>query len=287
MTGFDPNAEGWLDRVAERIRGYGEPRAVVAFSGGVDSAVVTAVAARALGSEAVTAATAVSPSYPAGELDQARALAASIGVRHHAVRTAEVEREAYARNDADRCFHCKAEVYATLRRLAASERGEGVVLLSGTNADDVLDDRPGLRAAAPFGVRDPLLEEGATKQVVRNMARMLGLVVAEKPALACLSSRVALGIRITPELLVRIDRAERAIRSLGFDPVRVRHLGRRASVEVVPTEVERLRHDPRLPQALAEISSLGWPAVDVDPNGYRPGSVSRTIPLAMGTTGRV
>ena len=283
MTNSDPTIAGWLDRVAERIRGYGEPRAVVAFSGGVDSAVVTAVAARALGSRAVTAATAVSPSYPAGELDQARALADAIGGRHRAVRTAEVEREAYARNDADRCFHCKAEVFATLRRLASTEGGEGLVLLSGTNADDALDDRPGLRAAAPFGVRDPLLEEGATKQVVRNMARTLGLTVAEKPALACLSSRVALGIRITPELLARIDRAERAIRSLGFDPVRVRHLGQRASVEVVPTEVERLRVDPRLPEALAEISSLGWPVVVVDPNGYRPGSMGRLLPLATGT----
>ena len=279
MTTVDPAAHGWVDRVVARIRGYGEPRAVVAFSGGVDSSVVTAVAARALGSRAVTAATAVSPSYPAGELEQARALAAAIGVRHRVVHTDEVEREAYARNDADRCFHCKAEVYATLRRLAAAEAADGVALLSGTNADDALDDRPGLRAAGPFGVRDPLLEEGATKPVVRAMARVLGLAVAEKPALACLSSRVAFGIRITPELLVRIDRAERAIRALGFDPVRVRHHGQRASIEVLPDEVGKLLGHPRLSSAREEIVSLGWTVVDVDLGGYRPGTMSRMLPL--------
>jgi uncharacterized protein len=243
--------------------------------------VVTAVAARALGSRAVTAATAVSPSYPGGELEQARALAAAIGVRHRVVRTDEVEREAYARNDADRCFHCKAEVYATLRRLAAAEAVDGVALLSGTNADDALDDRAGLRAAEPFGVRDPLLEEGVTKPVVRAMARTLGLAVAEKPALACLSSRVALGIRITPELLVRIDRAERAIRALGFDPVRVRHHGQRASIEVLPDQVDRLLDHPGLPPAREEIVSLGWTLVDIDPGGYRPGTMSRALPLRL------
>ena len=283
MTKADPTADRWVNRVAARISGYGEPRAVVAFSGGVDSAVVTAVAARALGSRAVTAATAVSPSYPAGELRQAKALASSLDVRHLVVRTDEVEREAYARNDADRCFHCKAEVYATLRRLAATEATDGVALLSGTNADDALDDRPGLRAAEPFGVRDPLLEEGATKHVVRAMARLLGLAVAEKPALACLSSRVAFGIRITPELLVRIDRAERAIRALGFDPVRVRHHGERASIEVGPDEVGRLLEHPRLPSAREEIASLGWAVVDVDPGGYRPGTMSRSLPLRVAT----
>lgn len=273
-------ASAMADRVVRRIAGYGPRRAVVAFSGGVDSATVVALAARALGPRAVTAVTALSRSYPAGELEQAGDLARSLGVAHRTVATREVEREAYARNDADRCFHCKTELYGTLRRVFEAERDGRAVLMSGTNADDVDDLRPGLRAAGRHGVRSPLLEEGLGKDAVRSVARHLVLAVADKPALACLSSRVAFGLRVTPDLLARIDRAEQRVRSLGFDVVRARHLGDTASIEVAATEVERLLAHPAWPGVKAELESMGWRRVVVDVQGYRMGSMNATLPAA-------
>lgn len=269
MSAIAQELSSVLARVEARIRGYG-PRAVVAFSGGVDSSVVLALAARALGAGAVEAVTALSPSYPSGELELAARTAASLGVAHRTVRTHEVEREAYARNDDLRCFHCKAELYGVLGRIAR-EAG-GAVVLAGAIADDLGDVRPGLRAGELAGVRNPLLEEGLGKAEVRAVARELGLAVADKPALACLSSRVRTGLRITPELLARIDRAERVVRELGFALVRVRHRGELATVEVEPGEVDRLLAHPGLAGALAAIRALGWREVRVDPDGYRQGS---------------
>jgi pyridinium-3,5-biscarboxylic acid mononucleotide sulfurtransferase len=185
-----------------------------------------------------------------------------------------VEREAYARNDAMRCFHCKTELYATLEKLVSEHAAVGIAVLAGANADDASDFRPGLEAARQRGVRNPLLEEGIGKPLVRAMARHLGLPVADKPALACLSSRVAYGVRITPELLVQIDRAEQAVRSLGFDVVRVRHLGQTATIEVVAEDVPRLSAHVRLPELLDELRRLGWLEVGVDPEGYRTGSLN-------------
>jgi len=265
-----------IDRVVARIVGYRRGRATVAFSGGVDSGTVLALAARALGSSRVTATTAVSPSYPAGELEAAREVARSIGVEHRVVETEEVGREAYARNDTMRCFHCKTELYATLERVAMTKGSPDHVVLSGANADDLGDFRPGLLAAEGFGVRSPLLEEGAGKDATRAIARHLGLSIAEKPALACLSSRVAFGVRITPDLLARIDRAEQLVRGLGFEQVRVRHLGGRASVEVVVDDVERLETHPRWMEVSTRIRQLGWAELEVDPHGYRAGSRNAT-----------
>jgi uncharacterized protein len=273
VTG-DHKAIARLDR---RVRSYGAARAVVAFSGGVDSALVLAVAARALGAEAVTAVTAVSASYPAGELEQARTVAAGLGVKHRTVHTGEVQREAYARNDGDRCFHCKMELYATLRRLTAEQRRPATVMMAGANADDARDFRPGLRAARQQGIRNPLLEEGLGKIAVRGAARVLGLGVADKPALACLSSRVAFGVRIDAGLLGRIDRAERAVRGLGFEAVRVRHFGRTASIEVEGGDVSRLLRHPSLDGLLGELKEMGWDEVTVHPDGYRMGRMNETL----------
>jgi uncharacterized protein len=264
-----------MDRLERRITGYGSDHAVVAFSGGVDSAVVTALAAKALSPERVAAVTAVSPSYPGGELEFARQTAADLSVEHRVVETHEVERVAYARNDAMRCYQCKTELYGVLRRIAAEANGS--VVLAGTNADDQIDLRPGLLAAEEQGVRNPLLEEGAGKAEVRALARQLRLAVADKPALACLSSRVAFGIGITSELLHRIDRAEGEVRALGFDPVRIRHFGDRASIEVAPQEVGRLLAHPKLSRLLASLRAIGWKAVEVDPLGYRQGSMNATL----------
>ena len=264
------------------VRDYGAGRAVVAFSGGVDSAVVLGLAATALGETNVAAVTAISPSYPSGELLRARSLARSLGVDHRVVATGEVEREAYARNDLQRCFHCKSELYGVLRKLAAREGGPGTVVLAGANAEDATDFRPGLRAADEQGIRNPLLELGIGKAGVRAMARHLGLAVADKPELACLSSRVAFGVRITPELLARIDRAEQAVRSLGFEQVRVRHLGAGASIEVPASEVRRLEEDPRLEGLRARLRQLGWAGISIDPRGYRTGSLNPTAVPAGG-----
>jgi pyridinium-3,5-biscarboxylic acid mononucleotide sulfurtransferase len=264
------------ERVVGRIAGYGRPRAIVAFSGGVDSATVLALATQALGPAEITAVTAVSPSYPAGELEAAREVARSIGVDHLVVETEEVGREAYSRNDAMRCFHCKTELYATLERVA-THGGSDQVVLSGANADDLEDFRPGLLAAEAFGVRSPLLEERVTKDQTRAIARRLGLSVAEKPALACLSSRVAFGLPITADLLGRIDRAERMIRSLGFEQVRVRHLGSRASVEVPLEDVPGLEGHPRWMEVGTRIRQLGWREVAIDPEGYRPGRMNAAL----------
>jgi uncharacterized protein len=276
---------GALAALDARIRDYGD-RAVVAFSGGVDSSVVLALAARALGTADVLAVTAVSPSYPAGELRAAARVAADLGVPHRVVRTHEVEREAYARNDALRCYQCKAELYATLSRVVSSATA-GAVVLAGANADDLADVRPGLWAGERAGVRNPLLEEGVGKDAVRAIARTLGLAVADKPALACLSSRVEPGIRVTPEVLRRIDRAEGIVRALGFEIVRVRHRGDAATVEVDGGSVERLREHPRLRSALEEIRALGWPRVEIEPEGYRQGGANRPPVPQVGRIPRV
>jgi uncharacterized protein len=258
------------ERVRRRILGYRTPRAIVALSGGVDSSLVTALAAEALGRPAVLAVTALSPSYPEGELEAARDVAAWIGVEHRTVLTGEVDREAYARNDELRCFHCKTELYSTLRRLVAEDPDRAV--LAGANLDDLDDVRPGLLAARQQGVRNPLLDEAVGKEAVRAVARAIGLPVADKPALACLSSRVATGLRITPELLHRIDLAEQAVRVLGFPTVRVRHRGSVARVEVEPERVARLLDHPRLEDLEARIRDLGWESVEIDRAGYRQGA---------------
>jgi uncharacterized protein len=192
------------------------------------------------------------------------------------VQTGEVEREAYARNDGLRCYHCKVELYTVLSKVAA-EAGADTVVLAGANADDAADFRPGLLAADQLGVHNPLLEHRVAKDAVRAIARSLVPVVADRPAMACLSSRVAYGVRITPDLLARIDRAERSVRTLGFDGVRVRHFGRRAAIEVASGDVDRLRSHPGLLDLLSDIRSLGWSEVVIDADGYRSGSMNATL----------
>lgn len=199
---------------------------LVAFSGGADSAFLLAAAARALGAERVVAATAVSPSLAADELPAAQAFAASLGVRHVTPETDELSREGYTANGADRCFHCKATLLDTLRPLAAQLGLPAVA--TGTNADDaVAGFRPGISAAAQRGALTPLLAAGLTKAQVRAASRRWGLVTADKPALACLASRIAYGLQVTPAGLARVDRAERGLRRHLGDVVdlRVRDLG--------------------------------------------------------------
>lgn len=260
------------ERLAVLQRALGETGgAVVAFSGGTDSALVAAVAARALGERAL-AVTAVSASLPPGELARARALAQEVGIRHRTVRTNEVQDERYLANGTDRCYHCKSELYDVLGRVA-DEEGLATVV-SGANVDDLGDFRPGLRAAAERSVRHPLVEAGFTKADVREAARLLGLSTWDKPASACLSSRIAFGVRITVEDLSRVGRAEQALRDLGFRQVRVRVHGDVARVEVEPAEIARLAEPGIRERALEALHALGWRYVTLDLEGFRSGSMN-------------
>jgi len=257
------------------LRGLGS--VLVAFSGGADSAFLLAAATRALGTDRVVAGTAVSPSLPATELEQAGDFARGLGVRHLTPATDEMSREGYAANGRDRCFHCKAELLDVLVPTAA-DLGMAAVA-TGTNADDARDGfRPGIRAAALAGAVTPLRDAGLTKDQVREASRAWGLVTADKPAAACLSSRVAYGISISPARLGRIELAEGALRSalvaagMPVRDLRVRDLGDRARVEVDRELVHELA---RRPELLAVVS--GFDAVEVDPLGFRSGSMNEAL----------
>jgi len=245
---------------------------LVACSGGVDSVLLAAVAARTLGENAV-AATAVSASLASGELEDARAAAIAAGIRHIEVPTDELDNPAYAANAPDRCFHCKDTAYSTFTKLAA--RLGIAIVVDGTNADDTGDFRPGRRAAREHGVRSPLAEAGMTKQQIRDWARELGLDVWDKPAAACLSSRIPYGSTVTREKLSRIDRAESALKALGFRQCRVRDHGDVARVEIESTLL------PTLLERRVEISTAvkhaGFAYVALDLDGFRSGSMNEVI----------
>lgn len=244
---------------------------VVAFSGGIDSALVAAVSARSLGARAL-AVTAVSPSLAPGELDEARRVASEVGIRHRAVETNEVAKEEYLANGTDRCYHCKTELYDVLHDIALEESLP--VVASGTNVDDLGDYRPGLEAAWNARVRHPLVEAGFTKSDVRDAATSLGISISDKPASACLSSRIAFGARISVDELTRVGRAERVLKDLGFRQVRVRVHGDIARVEVEASEVPRLM-EPIAREAVArQLKSLGFAFVTMDLEGFRSGSMN-------------
>jgi uncharacterized protein len=245
--------------------------AVVAFSGGVDSSLVAALAARTLGNRAL-AVTAVSPAVAAGELDGARAVAEAIGIAHETVATHELRREGYRRNDRDRCYHCKTELYDVLGVLAA-RRGFAAVL-SGANADDLGDWRPGLRAAAEHGVIHPLLERGVTKAQVRRLARRLSVPSAEKPASPCLASRIPYLTPVDPETLAQVDRAEQAVKRLGYAELRVRHYGNLGKLELPAGDLERAL-EPEARTAIHDaIRSAGYASAEIDPEPFRSGRLN-------------
>lgn len=258
---------------------------VVAFSGGVDSALLLAVAADVLG-ERVVALTAVSPTLPAEEGEDAAAFARGLGVRHLAIESHELDREGYQRNEGDRCYHCKTELF-DLARLKAAELGVKWVA-DGTIVDDLGAHRPGLAAAREHGVRHPLVEAGFTKPEVRALARELGLQVWDKPSFACLGSRFAPGTRVTLERLLRIARVERALRALGLGQLRVRYhaldtgdgaLRGVEGAELLRIEVEvaalgRLVEAGVRDQVLAACKVEGFSWITLDLEGYRTGSTS-------------
>ncbi len=244
-------------------------RVVVAFSGGADSAFLAAAAQRSLGPSAVHAVTAVSPSLAGSELDDCRALAAEWSLRWTPVPTTEMERAAYRVNDLDRCFHCKAELMAVVAPIAASESATVVL---GVNVDDLGDHRPGQRAAADGGAVFPLVAAGLTKADVRAASRRLGLRTWDKPAAACLASRVPYGTEVTVAVLSRVERAEAALRGLGFEQLRVRHYDDTARIEVdlaeLPRVVDQREH------IVAAVRGVGYRYVTVDLEGFRSGNLN-------------
>jgi uncharacterized protein len=245
---------------------------VVAFSGGVDSSLVAAVARRVLGDRAV-AVTAVSPALADGELDGARSVAGAIGIAHRVVHTDELAREGYRRNGRDRCYHCKSELYDTLGALAVRE---GIpTIFSGANADDVGDWRPGLRAAAEHDVRHPLLEAGMGKDEVRTLARELRIPSADKPASPCLASRIPYGTAVEPAVLARIDAAEHAIRALGYRELRVRHFGDTGRVELAADDLARATRPQERAAIVRAVRRAGYLDVQIDPEPFRSGSLNR------------
>ena len=247
---------------------------VVAFSGGVDSSLVLAVAQERL-KEKCLAATATSETYSHKELDAARAFAQRIGAEHCVFATSEIEIDGFRENPPDRCYFCKRELFSKLRELAR-ERGLANVV-DGANADDRHDHRPGLRAGAELGVRSPLAEAGITKDEVREISRALGLPTWGRPARACLASRFPYGSEITADKLVQVAAAEEALDSLGFTQYRVRHHGDVARIEVPADEVARLVEPETREKVIAEVKRAGFTYVTVDLQGFRSGSMNEIL----------
>ena len=257
--------------VLEQLRTH--PRVVVALSGGVDSAVLLALAVEAVGRSAVVAVTGGSTAVTGDEIADARRIASGLGVSHEVVATGEFENEDYLQNRKDRCYHCRSELFKMLGAIARDRAPACVVY--GAIVDDLGDDRPGMAAAHEFGVIAPLLDAGMTKSDVRTLAAAAGIHVAEKPANACLASRVPTGVRVTRERLEQIARAERGILDLGFSLVRVRHHGETARLEVPVDEVARLDAPDIRTAVAAAVGAAGFAGYSVEPDGYRPAGVRR------------
>ncbi len=243
---------------------------LVAFSGGVDSTLVLKIASEMLGARA-TAVTAASPTLPHEELEAVRQLSEEIGARLIVASTNQLDSEAFVRNDSMRCYHCKTDLY---QLFAPIKRDTGILtIVDGAHVDDLGDDRPGLQAARKFGVRSPLVEAGFGKADVRALAKALGLSNWDKPAAACLSSRIPRGTRITEQKLQRVGQAERLLKDEGFRQVRVRDHEGIARIEVDPNELPDFLEPVRRDRITRGLKALGFQFVTLDLEGYRPGGV--------------
>ncbi|WP_254766125.1 ATP-dependent sacrificial sulfur transferase LarE [Salinilacihabitans rarus] len=266
MTTVEAKMEAARDDLA------GRDGVLVAFSGGVDSSTVAALAHDALGEDAV-ACTARSETLPEAELDEARRVADEIGIRHEVVEFSELDSDEFVANDGDRCYHCRTMRLGEMFE-AARELGFETVC-DGTNADDPgAGHRPGLRAVEELDVYSPLLAHDVSKAEVREIAARYGLSVADKPSMACLSSRIPTGLSVTEERLTRIERAEALLREWGFEQFRVRDHDGLARIEVAPDELERALSAEFAEAAREALSEVGFEHVTLDLHGYRTGSVS-------------
>ncbi len=246
---------------------------VVAFSGGVDSSLVTALAVRALDTD-VKAVTAVSETLAGRELEEAKEVAAELGVDHELIEFSELADQRFRENTSSRCFFCQSMRFEEIRQIAAEL--DVATVASGTNASDIGDHRPGLEAMRRQGVYQPLLEHGVTKQQVRQMARAIDLSVWDKPAMACLSSRIPHGLEVTEQRLRRIERAEDELYELGFHQFRVRAHGDLARIEIAAAEMSRAVSKPMLAQISQKVGATGFEQVVLDLSGYRSGSLNPT-----------
>lgn len=270
-----------LDQIQDALITYlrNQGRCIVAYSGGVDSAVVAQAAFLALGEQAI-AVTANSPSLAQSELEEARRVATLIGIRHRVIQTDELSRDAYVRNAADRCYHCKTELYDHLTQLASEL--DVHTIANGANTDDLGDYRPGMQAATEFQVVSPLVECGVNKEGVRQLAESWQLPVADKPASPCLASRIAYGEEVTRDRLAMIEGAEKFLKERGFRLMRVRyHRGDMARVEVPGEELAAIC-EPQMREALTQhLTGLGFKFITLDLQGFRSGSLNALVPLHL------
>jgi len=269
-----------LDRLKDELRTCG--RTLVAYSGGVDSVLLAKVAHEVLGTNAL-AVIADSPSLPRRELDEALAIAGRFGFPVRVIKTNEMADGNYTSNPVNRCYFCKSELFDELSAIAKMEGWQTIVY--GENASDTGDFRPGALAATEYQVRAPLKEAGLTKVEIRQLSAQLGLPTADKPQMACLSSRIPYGEPVTDEALAMIEAAENVLRDAGFYDVRVRHHRNIARIEVGPDELSRFLEDGLRESVTKALQAIGYAYVTLDLQGYRRGSTNEVLTKGKGTVG--